>query len=94
MQTPHRLNIPITEIFSSALVDEALEDEGITAEELAARFSAGAWDHYGPSEAEARRAIQYRQPLEAAFVLSRAGDVLIAHWQDGFLTLELEDDED
>lgn len=93
MQTPHRLNIPVDEIFSSAEVDEALEAEGVTVEQIAARFASGAWDHFGPAAHEVSRAIQQRQTLEAAFVLPRAGEVLICEWADGFLTLELEDED-
>lgn len=97
MNIPHILRIPVDEIFISDLAAGALQDAGIDADDIAARFSRGGWDHYGPSDVETRRAIQYRQEIEAAFVLKAAGEILVTTWQDGFLTLELEaedDDED
>lgn len=95
MNIPHRLHIPIDEIFVSDEAASALQDAGIDADEIAARFSQGAWNHYGPSELEARRAIQYRQEIEAAFVIpTPSNEILIATWADGFLTLELEGEDD
>lgn len=90
------MQIPIDETFVSDLAADALQDAGTTADQIAALFAQGRWTHYGPSAVECQRAIQYRQELEAAFVLQGAGEILIATWQDGFLTLELqgEDDED
>lgn len=96
MNIPHTLRIPIDEIFISDLAAGALEDARIDAGEIAERFSAGAWDHYGPAPAEVSRAIQYRQEIAAAFVLPYPADeILVVTWADGFLTLELEgEDED
>lgn len=95
MNTPSRLHIPIDEIFISDEAAGALQDAGIDADDIAARFSHGAWDHYGPGEAETRRAIQYRREIQAAFVLPAPADaILITTWQDGFLTLELEGEDD
>lgn len=95
MNIPHTLHIPIDEIFISDEAAGALQDAGIDADDIAARFSIGAWDHYGPGEAETRRAIQYRREIQAAFVLpAPADEILIATWADGFLTLELEGEDD
>lgn len=95
MNTPSRLHIPIDEIFVSQDAELELDLAGIDADAIAARFASGQWDHYGPSTAEVNRAIQYRREIEAAFVLPAPADaILIATWADGFLTLELEGEDD
>jgi len=96
MNTPSSTAIPVDEVFVSDDAERALRTAGVSADEIAAQFSAGMWNHYGPSTADVRRAIQQRQTLEAAFILPAAGEILLTTWADGFLSIELEgeDDED
>ena len=93
MHIPQTIRIFVDEILVTDEAAEVLDAEGITAEQLAERFSSEQWDFYGPSPVEVQRSLQYRLPIECAFVMPYADEILVCRWLGGFLTVAVQDED-